>query len=102
MGIFFTSPLFLYIFLSKLKQKYVINSWLTVSLMLILILTYFGTGVVQFGFRYAVDFYPFLFIILASFFKDRLSLMAKSLIVYSIFFNFFFMLSIWGIYPFTV
>jgi len=100
MGIFFTSPLFLYIFLSKLRQKYVLISWFTVLLMLIPTLTYFGTGMWQFGYRYTVDFYPFLFIILASVFKDELPLMAKSLIVYSIFFNFYFMLSIWGIYPF--
>lgn len=99
MGIFFTSPLFLYAFLSKLRQKYVLNSWLTVLLMLIPILTYFGIGIWQFGYRYAVDFYPFLFIILASVFKKELPLMAKSLIVYCILFNFFFMLSIWGIYP---
>lgn len=100
MGIFFTSPLFLYIFLSKLKQKYVLISWFTVLLMLIPILLYFGIGIWQFGFRYAVDFYPFLFIILASVFKDDLPIMAKALIIYGIFFNFFFMLSIWGIYPF--
>lgn len=100
MGIFFTSPLFLYIFLSKLKQKYVLSAWLTVLLMLIPTLTYFGIGIWQFGFRYAVDFYPFLFIILASVFKNELPLMAKAIIIYSIFFNFFFMLSIWGIYPF--
>lgn len=101
MSIFFTSPLFLYIFLSKLKQKYVLNSWLTVLLMLIPTLTYFGIGIWQFGFRYAVDFYPFLFLILTSVFKNELPLMAKVLIIYSICFNFFFMLSIWGIYPFA-
>ncbi len=77
MGIFFTSPLFLYIFLSKLRQKYVLNSWITISLMLIPTLTYFGIGLWQFGYRYAVDFYPFLFIILTSVFKEELPLMAK-------------------------
>ncbi len=100
MGIFFTSPLFLYAFLSKLRQKYVLNSLLTVLLMLVPILTYFGIGIWQFGFRYALDFYPFLFIILTSVFKDELPLIAKTLIIYGIFFNFFFMLSIWGMYPF--
>lgn len=100
MGIFFTSPLFLYIFLSKLKKGYILSSWITVLLMLIPTLTFFGTGVSQYGFRYAVDFYPFLFIILASIFKTEIPLMAKALIIYSIFFNFFFLLSPWGIYPF--
>lgn len=100
MGIFFTSPLFLYIFLSDLRKKIILHCWIIVLIMLIPTLTYFGIGVSQYGFRNALDFYPFLFLILLNVFKDHLTLRAKTLIVYSIFFNFFFMLSIWGVYPY--
>lgn len=100
MGIFFTSPLFLYIFLTKLKQKYVLSAWITVLVMLVPMLTYFGIGVSQYGYRYAVDFYPFLFLMLASIFQKNMPPLAKILIIYGILFNFFLMLSTWDIYPF--
>lgn len=100
MGIFFTSPLFLFVFLSKIKRGVTLSSWLTIGFMLIPVLTFYGIGILQYGYRYALDFYPFLFLILAYFFKENLPIIAKVLIVYSIFFNFYFMLSIWGIYPF--
>lgn len=102
MGIFFTSPLFLYIFLSKLKNPYIISSWITILVMSVPVLTYFGMGGHQYGFRYAFDFYPFLFLILLSVFKTGLPATAKTLIIYSIIFNFYFMLSTWNVYPFWI
>lgn len=100
MGIFFTSPLFLYIFLSKLNSKYVLSSLITSLAMLVPVVAYFGIGVFQYGFRYAVDFYPFLFLILISVFQKNMPAVAKILIIYGILFNFFLMLSIWDVYPF--
>lgn len=100
MSIFFTSPLFLYIFLSRLNSKYILSSLITVLAILIPVLTYFGVGIYQYGFRYAVDFYPFLFLMLASVFQKNMPPLAKILIIYGILFNFFLMLSIWDIYPF--
>lgn len=102
MGIFFTSPLFVYLFLTKLKEKYILTSWITVSIMIIPIITYFGIGLWQFGYRYAVDFYPFLFIILATIFKNRLPTRAKILIILGLIFNYYLMLSVWNIYPFQI
>lgn len=100
MGIFFTSPFFLYLFLSKLKKKYAFSALLTSAIGILPALFYAGTGVWQFGYRYALDIYPFLFVLLALVFTKGMPLLAKFLIVYSIFFNLFLMGSIWGVYPF--
>lgn len=101
LSIFLTSPLFIYLLLARLKEKYnIISAFLTVIAMLIPVLTYAGVGVWQYGYRYALDFYPFLFLILLSIFQKGLPLIAKGLIVYSIIFTLIFMYSIWGIYPF--
>lgn len=100
LGIFFTSPLFLYLFFVKLKEKYIINSIITSFVILIPIITYYNPGLWQYGYRYALDFYPFLFIVLIDQFKEGLPMRAKGFIVYSIVFNLFFMYSIWNIYPF--
>lgn len=100
MGIFFTSPLFLYILLVKIKDKYILSCLITILLILMTTLSYYGSGVWQYGYRYALDFYPLLFLVLLSVFKNGLSKVAKFLIIYGVIFNFFFALSVWGIYPF--
>lgn len=100
LGILFTSPLFIYLILAKLKDRHVFPSLITTFFMSIPVLTYYGIGLWQYGYRYALDFYPFLFLILLSIFKDGLPLKAKILIIYGIIFNFFFMFSIWNLYPF--
>ncbi len=100
LGLFFTSPLFIYLFFLNLKKSYLVSSAVTVIVMLIPTLTYYAYGAWQYGYRHAVDFYPFLFILLLSVFPERLPTRAKILICYGIVFNFYFMLSLWGIYPF--
>lgn len=99
LGLFFSSPLFLYLLFVKLKDKYTISSLITTVCMLLPVITYYNTGLWQYGYRYALDFYPFLFLLLLPQFKDRLPMRAKVLIVYSILFTMFYMYSIWHIYP---
>jgi hypothetical protein len=62
MGIFFTTPAFLYAFRANWRDARVAAAWLAVVAILLPLLTYYGVGWVQFGYRYALDFYPFLFI----------------------------------------
>ncbi len=100
LGIFFTTPLFLYLLFLDLKEKYAKASLLTVGAMLIPTLTYYAYGVWQYGYRHAVDFYPFLFLLLIPLFRDKMPMRAKWLIIYSIVFNFSYMLSLWGVYFF--
>lgn len=98
LSIFFTTPLFLYILLVHLKEKHVKASLFAIFMMLLPTVTYYAYGVWQYGYRHAVDFYPFLFLLLFPLFKERLPVRAKLLICYSIVFNFSYMLSLWGIY----
>jgi len=54
------------LYLAKFKDKIVMASSATILLMLVPILTYYGIGYVQVGYRYALDFFPFVLLILMS------------------------------------
>lgn len=102
MGIFFTSPFFIYLFFLRLRKNKLIIPLLSSCFLGILpALTYTGIGLWQFGYRYALDIYPFIFILLSLSFQKGMPTLAKFLIVYSIIFNLFLMGSIWGIYLFS-
>jgi hypothetical protein len=64
MSLFITSPYFLYLFCVKYND---LNSkLLLVSIAVVAgcVFTYYGIGNVQFGYRYSLDFLPFLFFLL--------------------------------------
>jgi hypothetical protein len=89
MSIVYTSPIFLYI-LFKRKAIDIVNYALLISsILLFFCLGYYGIGVRQFGYRYALDFYPFLYIALAYSFQNGMSNSAKILIVFSFIFNYY-------------
>jgi hypothetical protein len=101
MSLFFTSPFFLFIFLSNLRRKLVISLIIASLIGLLPSLLYAGIGVWQYGYRYALDIYPFLFILLLSVFSQKgVTRLAKTVILFSIIFNFWLLGSIWGIYLF--
>jgi len=60
LSIWITTPAFFYIFLNNLKEKLVQLSWLTIFLISLVIFSHGTVGFAQFGYRFAVDFYPFL------------------------------------------
>lgn len=98
MAIMYTSPLFLYLILLK-RQPYMLAAIVTIVVLAIPSLLYFGIGFSQYGYRYSLDFLPFLFLILIPTFKGGLPPFAKMLIAAGIIFNCIYMLSIWDIYP---
>lgn len=103
LGIFFTSPFFVYLFTSLTTKRWRIRFLLiTVGIMLIPMLTFYAYGAWQYGYRHAADIYPFLLIGLIYIFRDGIPLRAKALIMYGILFNLFYMYSMWGIYPFNI
>lgn len=98
MSILFTSPLFVYLILAK-RQPHTISAILGIVALALPSLLYFGLGIDQYGYRYALDFYPLLFLILLSAFKNGLPAFAKVLIACGILFNLFYMSSLWYSYP---
>lgn len=89
MSILFTSPLFLWIVKAPFAKRDVQLAAVTVFLIAFSIFGYYGIGFDQFGYRYALDFYPFLFLILLYAVHKRPSHLLKAVIVFSFFMNIF-------------
>jgi hypothetical protein len=60
LAIWITTPAFVYSLFAPLKERLVQLSWLTIFLISLVIFSHGTTGFAQFGYRFAVDFYPFL------------------------------------------
>ncbi|HET6262217.1 MAG TPA: hypothetical protein VFG99_08255 [Chloroflexia bacterium] len=90
MGIFFTSPALLYIFRANRRKPFVLACWLAVACVMIPIITYYGVGWIQFGYRYALDFTPFLVLIAALGFPAVMSNKVRVLVMLSVLVN------VWG------
>lgn len=60
LAIWITTPAFIYSIFANIKEKIVRYSWLCIALISILIFSHGTTGFAQFGYRFAVDFYPLL------------------------------------------
>ncbi len=63
LAIWFTTPAFIYSLLANLKERIVQLSWLSILLISIIVMSHGSTGFAQFGYRFAVDFYPFLILL---------------------------------------
>jgi uncharacterized membrane protein len=63
MAIWITTPAFIYALGARLKDKINILSWISILSVGLVNFSYGSTGFSQFGYRYAVDFYPFLILL---------------------------------------
>jgi hypothetical protein len=93
MSIIFTSPIFFWIFKAPFKKTAVWLSVLTSLLMLIFFLGYFAIGFYQYGYRYALDFYPFLFVALAYAAEKEFTISMKIITMSSFLFNYYMMIA---------
>lgn len=90
MSILLTSPYLAYLFFHRYKDRLAILLWITILVIAIPLLLYYGIGYNQFGYRYALDFWPFLFLLFMLTYKQNnseLSLRIKILFLVSAFFN---------------
>jgi hypothetical protein len=99
MAIWFTSPLFLFLLTRFKKGPHTISAGITTVILMLPSLLYFGIGFSQFGYRYALDFLPFLFLLLLPSFNGKLSRTAKILIILGVLVNCLLITSLWGRYP---
>jgi hypothetical protein len=63
LAIWITSPVFVYSLFANIKERIVKLSWVAIVLISLLIFSHGSTGFSQFGYRFAVDFYPFLILL---------------------------------------
>lgn len=97
LSIFITSPIFIWILFSNWKKLQVKFAAITGLIMLLALSGSFTTGGWSYGYRYAVDFYPFIFIILIYSFKNTVSYKFIIVAVLSFLINLYFINSIF--YP---
>lgn len=94
LGIFYTSPYLLTLFTYKFRERSSRLLLITTLLVLIPVIMYYGIGVNQFGYRYALDFMPYVFFILMKDYKSKiLSFGFRAVVVFSILFNFYLLFS---------
>jgi hypothetical protein len=92
MSIFLTSPYLIYLFFLKYKDKFSKYLWITIICVALPIYLYYGIGYRQFGYRYSLDFMPWLFLLLIKNYKEQIGSLSnfyKSLIIISSIFNLF-------------
>jgi 4-amino-4-deoxy-L-arabinose transferase-like glycosyltransferase len=90
LGLFFTTPAFIYIFKGpwdKLSKK----AALAVVCILPILITHGTVGFTQFGYRFSLDFTPFLILLAAKGMRENLSWQEKTLIILSLLVN------LWGV-----
>ncbi len=90
MGIFFTSPALFFAFKASIKNLWVQTLWIGVGAILIPLLSYYGTGWIQFGFRYSLDFMPFLILLTTLGVRSVVNNKVRLMIILSVIIN------LWG------
>lgn len=90
LGLFFTTPAFIYIFKGPWNRlsKY---AALAVVCILPILITHGTVGFTQFGYRFSLDFTPFLLLLTAKGMRDNLGWKEKALIILSLLVN------LWGV-----
>jgi hypothetical protein len=92
LAIWITTPAFIYAFRNDIKKRVIQYSWVSIILISLLIFSHGETGFTQFGYRFAVDFYPIiLFLIVEALGKDKLKWHHWLLLILSITVN------LWGV-----
>lgn len=92
LSIWVTTPAFIYAFFADLKETLTKTSWLSIFLISLIIFSHGTTGFAQFGYRFAVDFYPILiFLVIKSVARSGIKWHHWALLAISIVVN------LWGV-----
>jgi len=73
MSVLLTSPPFIFAFLVRRKTELKLAAWVAISLVCVPIFLHYTQGWVQYGYRFLLDFAPFLLILTALGFDDNAS-----------------------------
>lgn len=91
MAIWLTTPAFVYAFFAGIRNKIALGCWISIILIAFVDFCHGTWGFSQFGYRYAVDFYPFLFLLTVKGIGDEIKWHHKVLIAAGILVN------LWGV-----
>ncbi len=91
MAIWIVTPAYFLVLWANLRKRLSLASFIASAVIAIPILMHGGNGLTQFGYRYTMDFMPFIFFLTLSGMRDKVSLRIKLLVLASIAVN------IWGI-----
>ena len=91
MAIWITTPAFIYAFRAGIRNKLSVGCWLSIILIALVNFSHGTWGFSQFGYRFAVDFYPFLFLLTVKGIGDNIKWHHKILIILGIIVN------LWGV-----
>lgn len=78
-----TSPALIYAFWARRPVRLAAAMWAAVILTAVPNFVYYVNGFAQYGMRHALDFIPFLFVLMALASRERIAAWTKALIVYS-------------------
>lgn len=95
-ALWFTSPALLLAFFARRPRRTVIALWLAAALVAAPSLLYYANGGAQFGMRHALDFEPFVLVLMALAARDGLAVVWCTLIGWSA------LVSAWGIWYWNV
>lgn len=90
LSLFFLSPVLFLLYRANFQKELTKVSIATALLMLIPMLTYYGIGHKQVGYRYALDLLPFIFLIMVDPFKTTTIRLLYPLILFGVIFSVFF------------
>ena len=90
LGLFFTTPAFIYIFKGPWNK---LSKYSALAILCILppLITHGTVGFTQFGYRFSLDFTPFLILLTAKGMRENLRWLEKALIILSLLVN------LWGV-----
>jgi hypothetical protein len=91
MSIWITTPAFIYALFAGIRNRVALACWSGIIPIALVLFTKNGTGWTQFGYRYAMDFYPFLLLLTIKGIGDEIRWHHKVLICLGILVN------LWGV-----
>lgn len=71
LAIWLTSPVFVFSLLGQGRNRLLLPAWITIIFIILLDLAYGSSGISQFGYRYAIDIYPLIFLLVIENFSYR-------------------------------
>ncbi len=80
-SILLTTPALLYALRPRWNNPLVVACWAAIIPTMLALLCYYAPGQIQFGYRYTLDFMPFVMVLLALAFRNGISRLARALIV---------------------